>query len=40
MDIGFRYQMRQTGVRVAIASLWKVGDGGTQVLMNAVYRAL
>jgi len=38
--LGFGYQMQRTGARAAIASLWKVDDGGTQALMNAFYTAL
>ncbi|NJR67121.1 MAG: CHAT domain-containing protein, partial [Leptolyngbyaceae cyanobacterium CRU_2_3] len=38
--LGFGYQMQLTGARAAIASLWQVNDGGTQVLMNAFYTAL
>jgi len=38
--LGFGYQMQRTGARAAIASLWQVDDGGTQVLMNAFYLAL
>lgn len=38
--LGFGYQMQRTGSRAAISSLWKVDDGGTQVLMNAFYGAL
>lgn len=35
--LGFGYRMQRTGARAAIASLWQVSDGGTQVLMNAFY---
>jgi CHAT domain-containing protein len=38
--LGFGYQIQRTGARAAIASLWSVDDGGTQVLMNAFYAAL
>jgi CHAT domain-containing protein/TPR repeat protein len=38
--LGLGYQMQRTGARAAIASLWSVDDGGTQVLMNAFYTAL
>ena len=38
--LGFGYLMQQTGARAAIASLWSVNDGGTQVLMNSFYEAL
>ncbi len=38
--LGFGYQMQRTGSRATISSLWKVDDGGTQVLMNAFYGAL
>lgn len=38
--LGFGYQMQRTGSRAAISSLWKVDDGGTQVLMTAFYTAL
>lgn len=38
--LGFGYQIQRTGAREAIASLWAVDDGGTQVLMNAFYTAL
>ena len=38
--LGFGYQMQRTGARAAIAALWQVDDGGTQVLMNAFYLAL
>ncbi|MDX2212168.1 MAG: tetratricopeptide repeat protein [Oculatellaceae cyanobacterium bins.114] len=38
--LGFGYQMQRTGARAAIASLWAVDDGGTQVLMNRFYAGL
>ena len=38
--LGFGYQMQKTGARAAMASLWKVNDGGTQVLMNTFYKLL
>ncbi|MBE9229717.1 tetratricopeptide repeat protein [Phormidium sp. LEGE 05292] len=38
--LGFGYQMQRTGARAAIASLWSVDDGGTQVLMDAFYAVL
>ncbi|MBE9128447.1 MULTISPECIES: CHAT domain-containing protein [unclassified Coleofasciculus] len=38
--LGFGYLMQNAGARAAIASLWQVSDGGTQVLMNAFYAAL
>ena len=38
--LGFGYQMQLTGARAAIASLWSVSDGGTQVLMDAFYGVL
>jgi CHAT domain-containing protein len=38
--LGFGYQMQRTGSRAAMSSLWKVDDGGTQVLMNTFYSAL
>ncbi len=38
--LGFGYQMQRAGSRAALSSLWKVDDGGTQVLMNAFYGAL
>ena len=38
--LGLGYQMQRAGARAAIASLWQVSDGGTQVLMNAFYAAL
>ncbi|MEG4005452.1 tetratricopeptide repeat protein [Microcoleus sp. Pol11C1] len=38
--LGFGYQIQETGAKAAIASLWKVDDGGTQALMIAFYTAL
>ncbi|HEY9880085.1 MAG TPA: CHAT domain-containing protein, partial [Leptolyngbyaceae cyanobacterium] len=38
--LGLGYQVQRTGARAAIASLWSVDDGGTQVLMNAFYSGL
>ncbi len=38
--LGFGYLMQEAGARASIASLWTVDDGGTQVFMNAFYRAL
>jgi CHAT domain-containing protein/Tfp pilus assembly protein PilF len=38
--LGLGYQIQRTGARAAIASLWSVDDGGTQVLMNAFYASL
>ncbi|MGC1199059.1 MAG: tetratricopeptide repeat protein [Geitlerinemataceae cyanobacterium] len=38
--LGLGYQMQRAGARAAIASLWAVNDGGTQVLMNGFYRGL
>jgi CHAT domain-containing protein len=38
--LGFGYQIQRTGARAAIASLWSVDDGGTQILMNAFYAGL
>ena len=32
--------MQEAGAEAAIASLWSVNDGGTQILMNAFYSAL
>jgi CHAT domain-containing protein/Tfp pilus assembly protein PilF len=38
--LGFGFQMQRTGARAAIASLWPVSDGGTQVLINGFYAIL
>ncbi|NEQ33500.1 MAG: CHAT domain-containing protein, partial [Leptolyngbya sp. SIO4C5] len=38
--LGLGYQIQRAGAKAALASLWQVSDGGTQVLMNAFYRAL
>ena len=38
--LGLGYQMQSAGARVAIASLWKVEDAGTQALMAAFYGEL
>ncbi|MBE9126785.1 MULTISPECIES: CHAT domain-containing protein [unclassified Coleofasciculus] len=38
--LGFGYLMQRAGARAAIASLWTVDDGGTQLLMNGFYTAL
>jgi CHAT domain-containing protein len=38
--LGLGYQMQSAGARVAIASLWKVNDAGTQALMEAFYGEL
>ncbi|NET57538.1 MAG: tetratricopeptide repeat protein [Symploca sp. SIO2E6] len=38
--LGLGYQMQRAGAKAAIASLWTVDDGGTQVLMNSFYEAL
>ena len=38
--LGLGYQVQKAGAHAAIASLWRVDDGGTQVLMNAFYEAL
>jgi CHAT domain-containing protein len=37
---GLGYQIHNAGASAAIASLWKVSDGGTQKLMDAFYTAL
>ncbi|MEM9817581.1 MAG: tetratricopeptide repeat protein [Cyanobacteria bacterium P01_D01_bin.6] len=38
--LGFGYLMQLAGADAAIASLWAVDDGGTQVLMNGFYDVL
>ncbi len=38
--LGLGYQFQSRGARATIASLWKVSDGGTQVLMNGFYNVL
>ncbi|MBF2090290.1 MAG: tetratricopeptide repeat protein [Synechococcales cyanobacterium K44_A2020_017] len=38
--LGFGYLMQEAGAVAAIASLWQVSDGGTQVLMDGFYAAL
>jgi CHAT domain-containing protein len=38
--LGLGYQMQAAGARVAIASLWKVDDNGTQELMTSFYSEL
>ena len=38
--LGFGYQIQQTGAKAAIASLWRVDDLGTQVLMDRFYQEL
>ncbi|MBE9138016.1 tetratricopeptide repeat protein [Nodosilinea sp. LEGE 07088] len=38
--LGLGYLMEQAGAEAAIASLWAVSDGGTQVLMDAFYANL
>jgi CHAT domain-containing protein/tetratricopeptide (TPR) repeat protein len=35
--LGLGYQFQRAGAKAAIASLWKVDDGSTQALMNALY---
>ncbi|MBA3922167.1 MAG: CHAT domain-containing protein [Nostocaceae cyanobacterium] len=38
--LGFGYQIQLTGAKAAIASLWDVNDGSTQLLMDAFYSGL
>ncbi|MCG8364547.1 MAG: tetratricopeptide repeat protein [Pseudanabaenales cyanobacterium] len=38
--LGFGYLMQQAGARAAMASLWAVDDGGTQLLMTEFYDGL
>ncbi len=38
--LGLGYQFQRAGARATIASLWKVADGSTQVLMNNFYTKL
>jgi len=38
--LGFGYLMQNAGARAAVASLWSVNDGGTQVLMDVFYAKL
>lgn len=38
--LGLGYQFQRAGARATIATLWKVSDGGTQVLMDAFYAKL
>jgi CHAT domain-containing protein/Flp pilus assembly protein TadD len=38
--LGFGYQLQKAGVKNSIASLWKVKDEGTQVLMDNFYSSL
>jgi CHAT domain-containing protein/tetratricopeptide (TPR) repeat protein len=38
--LGFGYLMQEAGARAAMASLWAVDDGGTQVLMTEFYDGL
>ncbi len=38
--LGLGYQIQEAGARAAIASLWIVDDGGTQILMNGFYAGL
>ncbi|MBE9066776.1 tetratricopeptide repeat protein [Leptolyngbya cf. ectocarpi LEGE 11479] len=38
--LGMGFQLQIAGAKAALASLWQVSDGGTQILMNAFYAAL
>ncbi|ESA32197.1 tetratricopeptide tpr-1 repeat-containing protein [Leptolyngbya sp. Heron Island J] len=38
--LGLGYQIQRAQAKAAMASLWRVDDGGTQALMNAFYLAL
>ncbi|CAN1208600.1 hypothetical protein TUMEXPCC7403_00165 [Tumidithrix helvetica PCC 7403] len=38
--LGFGYQVQRAGAKASIASLWTVSDGGTQLLMEALYSNL
>lgn len=38
--LGLGYQIQEAGAQGVLASLWKVSDRGTQVLMSAFYDAL
>ena len=38
--LGFGYLMQKAGAEAAMGSLWRVDDGGTQILMSAFYDAL
>ncbi|HEY9848581.1 MAG TPA: CHAT domain-containing protein [Leptolyngbyaceae cyanobacterium] len=38
--LGFGYLFQEAGAKAAIASLWQVSDGGTQVLMERFYGEL
>jgi CHAT domain-containing protein/lipopolysaccharide biosynthesis regulator YciM len=38
--LGFGYQMQRAKAQAAIASLWSVSDGGTQILMEKFYQQL
>ena len=38
--LGLGYQIQQAGAQAVMASLWKVNDRGTQILMSGFYEAL